>query len=126
MQQMSTVDADFSWSVHCARALHGSIIHARTHVVVSRLCDDSQLRRAVSLVEMNCRSEYCPLPHQRGLIACSMLRQAAKKLAVDLSCELPCWRQWAELCLFSRTATAAVTFLSVTLAHVMRMFACNA
>ena len=48
-----------------------------------------QLRRAVSLMEMNCLSEYCLLPHRRGLIACSTLRQAAKRLAVDLVASFP-------------------------------------
>ena len=80
-QQMGTVVADFSWPVHCAR-VSSSLNHADGSQALgfahkkSSLRDPagytansaghlravSSMRRCVSLVEMNCRSEYCPLP----------------------------------------------------------------
>ena len=127
-QQMGTVVTDFSWPVHCAHA-SSSLNHADGYQALGFAHEKSSLRdpagytancwaftcsqfnETCCLVEMNCRSEYCPLPHGRGLITCSMLRRTAERLAR------------AEQRFSSRTAVAAVTFLSITLALVMRTFA---
>ena len=149
MQQMGTVD--FIWSVHCSC----EYIHARRSLLIVRMAFRhkalrtrsraynpasynahcwafvcSQLRPAVSLVEVNCRSEYYLYFHQRGLIACNTLRKAAEGFAVDLVVSFLTGGGGLSNVfspgLVQQMGTAAVTFLSVTLAHVMCLFACNA